>query len=142
MIEAAKSNGTFHTTGSVTYVSVGSVNSQYGSTYVNNIQNLTPVIIHTPAYCEVVAKSDNAKYIQLLHPIKYIQAVLDEKSVYNDFTINIVNTGFHTDKLGYKTRDYSYSLRSQDTSYIKKNKLLRNEVNFPFDVYLLQNGEY
>lgn len=136
MIDATKKNGVNLSTGTIYYIQSGNVNSRYNTLISNNIQNLSEVLIHTPVYCKAIISGDNNKYVQLINPSSALQLVLDEDSSLNDFTLSISNTGFHSYKQGYYTRDFSRSLRNSNHSYLAdSNGLLRNEVKFPFDVF-------
>ncbi len=137
VIDATKKNGTNLSSGTINYVQVASVNSRSNSIISNNIVNLGEVVIHTPVYCQAVVSGDNDKYVQLIKPSNGLQIVLDEDSSLNDFSLSISNTGFHSYKQGYYTRDFSRSLKNNNVSYIAtSNGLLRNEVLFPFDVFI------
>lgn len=141
IIAATKKNGTYHTNGEVQYVRVSSVSSIYISSLKSNIVSLNSVVIHTPVYCEAIVGANNNQYVQLINPSSAIQLVLDSNSTLNDFTLKINNTGHHSSKAGYYTRDFSRSLRDPNVSYIaSKNGLLRNEVRFPFDVYIKESS--
>lgn len=137
IIEATKKNGTYHSAGTITYARINSVNSKYNTSIMSDILNLSSVVIHTPVYCEAVVSANNNSYVQLLNPTSAIQLVLDPDSSLNDFALNISNYGFHTNKQGYYTRDFSKSLRDSNLSYIvSSNNILRNEVKFPFDIFI------
>lgn len=145
IIDASKLNETYYSTGIITYRRVASVNSRYyGGTMTYSIEGLNPVTIHTPVLCEPIAKGNNLPYVQLIHPnLDCLQLVLDENIMLNDFTLQISNSGEHIRQAGYNNRDFSYNLYEGPTksnvknSYIqKKNGVLRNEVKFPFDVYI------
>lgn len=138
IIKATKKNGTYETTGTITYKQMNGINSFYATTIPGNIDNLESVVIHTPVVCKPVVVADNNKYVQLLNPTSAVQLVLDPKSSLNDFTLQVSNTGPHSNKSGYYTRDFSRSLRDPDNvSYLASDKdTLLNEVKFPFDIYI------
>jgi hypothetical protein len=138
VILATKKNGTYSSYGTVVYKAMAQVNSTRSSQLTYFINGLEDVIIHTPVICDPIVTADNNKYVQLLSPsANHIQLVLDPDSSLSDFTVNISNTGFHTGITGYYTRDYSKSIHNSMASYIAvKNGLLRNEVKFPFDVFV------
>ncbi len=138
VILATKKNGAYSSYGTIIYKSMAQVNSTRSSQLTYFINGLEDVIIHTPVICDPIVTADNKKYVQLLSPTSnHIQLVLDPDSSLSDFTVNISNTGFHTGITGYNTRDYSKSLHDSMASYIAaKNGLLRNEVKFPFDVFV------
>ncbi|MDF2590217.1 MAG: putative secreted protein, partial [Anaerocolumna sp.] len=138
IIEATKKNGIYNSSGVIVYTGVNGINSYFNDTIQNNINGLNSVVIHTPVYCEPVITADNDKYVQLLKPSPVTQLVLEPQFSYNDFELKISNYGMHSYKQGYYTRDFSRSLRDPvNVSYIaNSNELLRNEVKFPFDVFI------
>ena len=151
IIEATKENGDFGSTGSIRYRCLTSDVSSKSNTLSYPISGINNVIIHTPVLCDPIIESNNNKYVQLINPNKSaVQLVLDQQPALSDFTVRISNTGLHSYMQGYFTRDFSKSLRDPSISYISdKNGLLRNEVKFPFDVYIdigmdgkIENDEY
>ena len=138
IIEATKLNGTYPTTGTITYTVLAKVKSHKPDRPQYNIDGLDKVVIHTPVVCIPTIAADNDKFVQLINPTKgCVQLVLDPEPTLSDFTVHISNIGFHTGKQGYFTRDFSKSLRDPINSYIaSENGLLRNQVKFPFDVYI------
>lgn len=143
IIEAKKKNGIYHSNGLFTYIRSNSVNSKYMDNIEKEIPDTNSVIIHTPVLCDPIVTEDNDKYVQLINPSKATQVVLDPDSRLNDFTLKISNYGHHSYKMGYFTRDFSRSLRDpENVSYIaEKDGKLRNEVKFPFDVYIKKSPE-
>lgn len=143
IIDAEKENGNYSSTGNVTYsrhpASVNCHNSI--KTFQVPVNN---VIIHTPVICKPEVFYDNDKWTQLISPMEgAVQVVLDPDQTLNDFTVKISNTLEHSDRLGYHIRDFSRSLIDPDhVSYIaKKDGVVRNEVRFPFDVYIDIQGD-
>ena len=140
VIEATKENGEYASNGTIQYECLTTSVSTMGAGPLKfGISGLDNVIIHTPVVCKPIVKADNDKYVQLVNPdLDAIQLVIDSESSLNDFTVKISNTGDHTSRLGYFTRDFSRSLIDpENVSYIaSKGGLLRNEVKFPFDVYV------
>jgi hypothetical protein len=138
IIEATKINGTYPTSGTITYRAITKINSSRTDMPAYIIDGLDPVVIHTPVVCNPGITADNDRYVQLLKPDKNsVQLVLDPDPNLSDFTVTISNTGFHSGKQGYFTRDFSKSLRDPDISYIAKdNGLLKNQVRFPFDLFI------
>jgi hypothetical protein len=138
VIEAIKTNGTYGSNGVIYYIRKASVNSNYGSNIAYMINGINDVVIHTPVYCDASISSNNDSYVQLINPnLSSKQLVLDEDHTLNDMIISISNIGTHSNKQGYWFRDFSKSLREPNISYIaSSNGILRNEVRFPFDVYL------
>ncbi len=144
VIEATKKNGNYPSHGSLTYTKVAKINSYRPDNPEYPIEGLNNVVIHTPVVCNPIINADNNKYVQLITPTaNCTQLVLDPDDRLSDFTVHISNTGLHSNKLGYYTRDFSSSLRDPNVSYISKaNSLLKNQVKFPFDVYIDQGTAY
>lgn len=140
VIDATKKNGTYPTFGSLTYIKVAKAGSSRADILQYNINGLNNVVIHTPVVCYASITADNDPYVQLINPTKgSIQLVLDPDSRLSDFTVHISNYNFHSGKQGYFTRDFSKTIRNPFLSYISSiNNLLKNQVKFPFDVYLDQ----
>lgn len=145
IIDATKLNGQYYSSGTISYRCAASVNSKYyGNPLYYSISNLNSVVIHTPVYCKPEISVDNDRYVQLLNPSDdCIPLVLDENSNLNDFSLHISNSGTHSELKGYRARDFSYNqydgpiINNRFKSYLQeKNGVLRNEVKFPFDVYL------
>lgn len=138
IIEATKKNGTYNSSGMIIYTRGENVNSKYTDTVEAGIQDINSVVIHTPVLCDPIVSEDNDRFVQLIHPSSAKQVVLDPDSKLNDFTLKISNYGPHSYKMGYYTRDFSRSLIDpENVSYLaEKDGKLRNEVKFPFDVYL------
>lgn len=138
IIDATKINGEYATLGTITYTKIAKVGSSMSDNPQYSIDGLNNVIIHTPVVCSPTITADNDKYVQLINPDNgCTQLVLDPDPTLSDFTIHISNTGFHSSKQGYYTRDFSKSIRNPDISYISlANTLLKNQVKFPFDVYI------
>ncbi len=138
VIDAEKENGSYTSSGSVTYLlHTASVNSSAPTKTFNVPVN--NVIIHTPVICKPIVAGDNDQWSQLINPRSdAVQIVLDPDSKLNDFTVKISNTLEHSDRRGYHVRDFSRSfVNPDDVSYIaKKDGAVRNEVKFPFDVYV------
>ena len=140
-IDATKNNGSYVSSGTIRY-KASTANIAGGSDKTYNITNgPNSVFIHTPVYCDGIITSDNEPYVQLVTPIhNAVHLVLDENSTLCDFTVRVSNTGTHAPMLGYFTRDYSKILRAPTSSLsnVAKDSFgnLRNEVKFPFDVYM------
>lgn len=127
IIDAAKLNGIYESTGTIKYTKVSGHNSSSGNSQSVAIYDMNPVLIHTPVYCTGQLINDNKKYVQLIEPDNScVPVVLDTESHSNDFIVRISNYGYHSGRQGYGTKDYS--------KYV-----LKNEVSFPFDVYI-DNG--
>ena len=137
IIEATKLNGVYGSTGVITYRSIAAVKPTRFHMLQYSITGINQVILHTPVICKPTITADNDKYVQLINPTDSIQLVLDPDPNLSDFTVNISNFAHHSDMRGYYIRDFSRSIRDPAVSYIaSKNGILRNEVQFPFDVYL------
>jgi len=141
IIDATKDNGSYASSGTIRYrASSANIASSSDKTYtITNGPN--SVLIHTPVVCDGIITCDNDPYVQLISPIhNAIHLVLDEDSTLNDFVVRVSNTGTHAPYTGYFTRDYSKILRapSSNLSNVEKDAYgnLRNEVKFPFDVYI------
>ncbi len=67
-----------------------------------------------------------------------MQLVLDAKGITSEIWLGISNVGFHSGREGYGERDYAQTLTNKGLSYLGKDGdgVLRNEVRFPFDVFL------
>jgi len=138
VVEATKRNGVYSSNGNVIYyLHSHSVNSHsFRLTFSIDVND---VIIHTPVICDPVVSADNDKWVQLINPdMNAVQIVLDPDTTLNDFTVRISNTLHHSDRPGYYTRDFSRSfIDPVNVSYIaKKDGTVRNEVRFPFNVYV------
>ncbi len=138
VIDAEKINGVYPSTGTVTYtLHPDSVNSSYSSKTYN--MSVNDVTIHTPVICVPVITADNKKWSQLINPSEdAVQIVLDPDNTLNDFDVSISNTLKHSNRLGYLSRDFSRSFIDPNfISYIaRQDGIVKNEVKFPFDVYL------
>lgn len=138
VIEASKKNGTYPSNGTIIYTSIAAVNPTRPMKPQYPIDGINDVVLHTPAVCLPTITADNDRYVQLINPTEgCIPLVLDPDPRLSDFTVTISNYGHHSNQLGYYIRDFSRSLRDSEVSYIAtSNGTLRNEVQFPFDVYL------
>ena len=144
IIDATKKNGNYPSHGSVAYTQIAKINSYRSDNPQYPIEGLNNVTIHTPVVCNPVITANNDKYVQLINPtVNCTQLVLDPDDRLSDFTVYISNTGLHSNKQGYYTRDFSRSLRDPNISYISMaNNLLKNQVKFPFDVYIDKGTAY
>jgi hypothetical protein len=138
VIKATKSNGLYSSSGNIAYKAIAKIGSSNPDIANYAILGINDIVIHTPVLCDPIVTVDNDKYVQLISPTKdCVELVLDPDSNLNDFTLKISNTGFHTGIAGYFTRDFSQSYHDSKASYIaEENGLLRNEVKFPFDVFI------
>lgn len=145
VVEAIKRNGVYSSNGNVIYyLHSNSVNaSSSRRVFALDINDVT---IHTPVVCRPQVTADNDKWVQLISPEEdAVHIVLDPDTTLNDFILGISNTFHHSERPGYYERDFSRSfIDPANTSYIaKKDGTVRNEVRFPFDVYLdvLEDGD-
>ena len=132
-------NGIHESSGEVNYKRVESMSQKYPKTVSFEPEEINSVYIHTPVYCAGILEADNKQFCQLVSPNdNAVMLVPDEEGISGDLIVKISNTGEHSQKKGYGTRDYSETLGSSGLSYLAKNDngILRNEVQFPFDVYL------
>ena len=138
IIEATKLNGNYASSGMITYAAIAKIGSNKPDSPQYAIEGINKVVIHTPVVCIPSITADNDKWVQLKKPTSgCVQLVLDPDDTLSDFIVKISNTGFHTGILGYFTRDFSKSMRDTTLSYITTDGgLLKNQVKFPFDVYI------
>jgi hypothetical protein len=138
IIKATKVNGTNASSGTITYTAIATVNPTRPVNPQYSIDGINKVIIHTPVVCNPSITDNNNKHSQLINPTEgYNQLVLDPDPTLSDFVVTISNTGPHSNKQGYYSRDFSRSLRDPNISYIAEDDgVLMNQVKFPFDVYL------
>ncbi len=138
VIEATKKNGTYPTQGTITYTKIAKLGSFKSDTLQYGIGGLSNVVIHTPVVCDPTITANNDSYVQLINPTEgCVELVLDPNEKLSDFTVHVSNTGHHSGKQGYFTRDFSRSIRNPDLSYISlASALLKNQVKFPFDTYI------
>jgi len=136
VIMPTKENGIFESSGVGEYKRIISHSSNHKEKIEVAIENINSVTIHTPVVCNPVYVSDNNKFVQLKDLSPSLNLILDTSKETNDFILSISNSGFHTDKKGYGSRDYTYSLRDKNISYMAEDKgNIRNEIKFPFDIY-------
>lgn len=125
LIPESTSNGQYESTGSITYQKVYSYNPKNPDNLTFSLNNVNPVIIHTPICVDLKISSDDI-YNQNPSPKNVSSLILGRP-----FTLNISNRGTHKNIKGYGSRDF--------TKYINNR-----EVRFEFDVYLGSNrsGKY
>ena len=144
IIEATKVNGTFASNGTITYTAIATVNATRPTNPQYSIDGINKVVIHTPVICIPSITDDNDKHSQLINPSRGCnQLVLDPDPTLSDFVVSISNTGPHSNKQGYYSRDFSMSLRDPNISYIAEDDgVLMNQVKFPFDVIMDKGVAY
>lgn len=138
IIEPTLANDTYSSTGNMIYKKHSDAISGKVGELNNMIVNINNVKVHTPVICDPIISCNNKKWVQLITPNKNsVPLVIDPESELSDFTVEISNTGLHSYRTGYMTRNMAWSLRSPNVvSYLAKFKTIyRNEVRFPFDVF-------
>ncbi len=86
--------------------------------------------IHTPVVCAPKISADHENMYQCIEiPEGSTVLVLDEADRYSDFVLSVGNTGYHSDKKGYRERNYTEFL-------MQKNGTVQNEVRFPFALWI------
>ncbi len=136
LIEKTLKNKTYPSSGTITYEKVVKFNSNMSDLLTFSIDSVNEVKIHTPVYCKPVVKHDNNPYLQLFDPDKSsIPLILDENSVTGDFTLQILNEGYHSNKAGYGNKNYAKYLASKDGT-------MQNEVKFPVEMYQDVGNDY
>lgn len=88
------------------------------------------ISIHTPVLCNaVLTASHEDKYQCEEIPEGSTVLVLSEEGVHSDFTVQVLNTGYHSDRKGYGERSYEQYLA-------EKEGKVQNEIRFPFEVWI------
>lgn len=110
-IPDTKKNGTWESEAFVRY-------RLYKDTKKNlyEIQNVNPVVVHTPVVCKG-GSSDEIAYNQQIAPTAYHSLILGR-----DFRVSVSTSGKHLNYPGYGTKDYEKYTRYR-------------QVRFPFAVY-------
>ena len=94
------------------------------------IEKTNEINIHTPVVClPELAGNHEELYQGKELPEDGSILVLDEEGRYSEFILFVNNVGYHSEKRGYKDRDYAEFLARKDGN-------VRNEVCFPFEVWL------
>lgn len=126
---ATAKNGRYDTTAEVVYSADitnvgGKEEKRITATQTNEIN------IHTPVICIAqIAAGHEGDYQCDEIPQGSTVLVLDEEGIYSDFTLQISNTGYHSNKMGYGTRSYAMYLAQEDGKE-------QNQVRFPFAVWV------
>jgi len=118
VIPVSTENGTYESSGTITYERVYSYNPESQQTLTFSIDNINPIVVHTPVCAGISISSDDV-HNQKMNPSNMASAVI----LGRPFTVDISNSGTHRNIKGYGNRDY--------TKYIKDR-----EIRFPFDTYL------
>ncbi|MCH5273798.1 MAG: leucine-rich repeat protein [Lachnospiraceae bacterium] len=88
------------------------------------------VNIHTPVVCEALLEAAHEDKYQCKEiPEGSTVLVLSETGIHSDFTVQILNEGYHSDRKGYGARSYTQYLA-------QKEGKPQNEVRFPFEVWV------
>lgn len=117
-IPQTTSNGTYESSGTISYGRVYSYNPENPETLTFSLDNINPIIVHTPVYVDMSISSDDI-HNQRIKPSNSASALV----LGRPFTVDISNSGTHRNIKGYGSRDY--------TKYIKDR-----EIRFTFDTYL------
>lgn len=132
-------NGSYASTGELVYRRILSYQTQQPDVLVYQAGEINHVHVHTPVYCDGILTAENDKYCQLVSPDESMpQLMPDAEGISGRFEVEISNTGLHSQRKGYGERDYSKTYSGNGLSYIARDEEgeLRNEVNFPFDVFM------
>lgn len=88
------------------------------------------ISVHTPVLCNaVLLAAHEDKYQCEEIPEESTVLVLSEMGVHSDFTVQILNTGYHSSRKGYGENSYEQYLA-------EKEGKAQNEIRFPFDVWI------
>ncbi|KAI4453702.1 tetratricopeptide repeat protein [Holotrichia oblita] len=156
IIDAAKLNGTYESTGTMKYTKATGHNSSRGDSQSASIYDINPVLIHTPVYCLGQLINDNKKYVQLVDPDNScVPIVLDAESHSSDFTVRISNYGYHSGRKAgaimdeKECLDREYDLLSQELDDIMGKvkdeqdvQRIRNIVNRMEELHPENESEY
>ncbi len=94
------------------------------------VNDVNEINIHTPVLCNSHIEADHEEMYQCEEiPEEHTVLVLDEEGIHSDFVLRIDNFGYHSDKQGYGEREYKDFLSMKDGK-------VRNEVSFPFEVWV------
>lgn len=122
-IPAATRNGSYTSSGTLTYKLTKAVHSTAAPTKTVSIPSINAVKVHTPVYAGMTV-SDDAAHNQMVNPSASASAIILSRP----FTLNLSNAGQHLNIPGYGNRDY--------TAYIKDR-----QIYLPFDAYLGTNRD-
>lgn len=146
VIPADTLNNIYYSSGMIIYRNHSSSVNSSGSNYAVPVNGLNSVTVHTPVICDASIVTQNVStgitsndtYVQAIDVDKdCVQLVIDPDPTLSDFTVDIDNYGKHMNIPGYCTRNYAWNVRDGNVSYIAtKNSVYRNEVKFPFDVFV------
>ena len=115
VIPGAMANGEYETTGTVTYKPVVNLNLSTETNYI--IQDINPVVVHTPTVCDAKIQ-DNYQDNQMLSPDRSMASLVLDRP----FKVIIPTIGNHRYIPGYGYNDYGKYIATR-------------QVKFPFDVY-------
>lgn len=122
-------NGRYDTTATITYeaaeTNIGTVTEiEIPAGKANEVN------VHTPVVCIPHITSSHGNMYQCETIAEDCTVlVLDEEGIHSDFVLQVTNSGYHSEKKGYGERDYAEYLA-------KKEGKVRNEVCFPFAIWL------
>ncbi|MGI6623149.1 MAG: DUF5704 domain-containing protein [Acetivibrionales bacterium] len=118
VIPESTKNGTYESSGTISYERVYSYAPENSKTLTFDLENINPIVVHTPV-CASISISSDDMYNQRINPSNTASALI----LGRPFTVDIINSGSHRNIKGYGYRDY--------TKYIKDR-----EIRFTFDAYL------
>lgn len=124
LIDSEKANGVWESEASITYSPCYTYGGSADDIEID-INDVNDVTIHTPTVC-YPSITDSKSYTQLVTPGTDCSHLVLDRTFY----INFPTSGFHSSMKGYGQRDFAKYISSR-------------EVNFPFDVYLIDDaGNY
>lgn len=121
IIPESTKNGTYESSGTISYERVYSYNPENPQILTFDLENINPIMVHTPVCVNISISSDNIHNQKISPSISASALVLGRT-----FTLDISNSGTHRNIRGYGSRAY--------TKYIKDR-----EICFNFDTYLGTN---
>lgn len=137
-ITSEKQNGTYESSGTVTYKKIKNINGASAETVT---QKITPneVLVHTPVVNNTSLDNSNALiYNQKIGNLAINSQGISAKALIlnEEFTVKILNSGTHITSKGYGNRVYNVSQGVNKKSYAKLK-----QIKFPFDVYIIKNSK-
>ncbi len=130
-------NGCYESRGEAVYTRAASMTMQLPEKLTFEPDEINSVYIHTPVYCSAILEEDNKKFCQLVNPSEGVALLIpDEEGISGDFIAAVSNTGYHSGRKGYGTRDFAKAMTEGYFYLAQDGKgVFRNEIKFPFDVY-------
>ncbi|BCN30250.1 DUF5704 domain-containing protein [Anaeromicropila herbilytica] len=116
-IDQNKTNGTYHSKGTVGYKAVTHINVKEANNLNYPIEDINDVVIHTPTVCDAYIENCDS-YNQMISPDRTrFSLILGTR-----FSVQLLTTGQHRFINGYDYRDYAKYIAAR-------------QVCLPFDVY-------